>query len=160
MAAPASVAQRLLHVSGCRIATVASVLPEAQQQSLWSGEISIPDLVAKLRYFKTLMDEIDVPVPEQRTALDEYYPEYLFRALTGADGRDTEQFRFQKYLEMFHKLICTASVGEGDNNTVTTETTISAIIGTDQDHFGDIVHYLQESSRGRHLFLTNYQGIR
>jgi Heterokaryon incompatibility protein (HET) len=156
--APASITRRLLNVSGCQIATVASVLPEAQQENVWCGKINISDLIAKLRYFKTLVDGIDVPVPEDCTALDQYYSEYFFRAITGADGRNTEQLRFRNYSKMFHKLIHAAPAGEDDDEAAAI-TAISALIDAHQDHFGDIVHYMQESCRGRHLILTDYLGM-
>jgi hypothetical protein len=147
---PAKVSQGLLKVKGFRIGSVALLLPEVQQERLWAAKLDIPDLVAKFRSFKALSDDIDTPVPTDQTPSNGYRIEYLFRAVTGADGRDIEHRRFQKYSELFENLISASTLAH-DNDACTT---FSTVIHADPAHFGDLVHYMQESCRGRHFFLT------
>jgi hypothetical protein len=147
---PARISQGLLQVKGFRIGSVALLLPNVQQESLWAGKLDIPDLVAKFRSFKALSDDIDTPVPTDQTPPDGYRIEYLLRAVTGADGRNIDQRRFQKYSELFDNLI-SASILEHHDDACTA---FSTMIEADPDHFGDLVHYMQESCRGRYFFLT------
>jgi hypothetical protein len=147
---PAKIYQGLLQVSGFRIGSVALLLPEVQQERLWTGKLEILNLVAKFRSFKALIDDIDTPIPTELPSLEEYRTGYLFRALTGADGRDTEQTRIKIYLEIFNNLISVSCIEHDDEAC----TAFVAVIGSDPTHFGDLVHYMQESCRGRHFFLT------
>ena len=152
---PASITQGLLNVNGCQIGTVVSIA-EAQKKCQWSANLCILDLIANLRYLNAFAVEIDVPVPKDCEHLDEYYSTYLFRAVTGADGRGTEHQRFHSYAGIFYDLLC--AIPE-DMNEEAAVTTFHEIINANRDHFGDIVHYLPESSRGRQLFVTDYSGL-
>jgi hypothetical protein len=59
---------------------------------------------------------------------------------------------------MFHDLLHATSLHE-DLAEDAIILQISTIIDENQDQFGDIVHYMQESSRGRQLSLTEYLGM-
>lgn len=147
---PANISQGLLYVSGFRIGRVSLLLPEVQNESLWTGKLDLSELVAKFRYFKALRDDIDTPMPREQTFREKYRTEYLFRALTGADGRNTDQKRFQLYSDIFENLISASSLhADGDACAA-----FATVIEADPAHFADLVHYMQESCRGRHFFLT------
>ena len=141
---------RKLHVTGFRIDKVHDLLPEIQEEALWHGELDLRRLIVKFRSFNAVKDAVEAFDELDVETLAYFRDSYLVRVLTGADSRDTEPPRFERYVTLFATLLEASSLEEDE-----ALRSFSAIINAHPDDVGDVVHYMQESCKGRCFSFTS-----